>query len=389
MSKNKIYGAMAIVVVLTIAAIIFNHTGKNHETAKLESEENYLVQLQKVEQNNHWKAVSNEAVKNYLLQRKDFTQQNIQARFMGGVVNQDTLIFFRFLDDLFKNAQDVQDSLKQARQYLLSVLPPDRAEQILELYKKYIHYQIDILDNFRGLSKTGKPDEALLNFEKIKAERRKTFGREDAEVIFGASEKVEEYSIRRRMILADNYLSGLEKERRLRLLHEAMWGEDVMPFDANSSAYSRYQEKLIIYQNDLAGAQTEAEKEALLEKFRREIFTPGELQRMEEAKLASSEEAKVKENYYAREKDILNDPSMSQEVKDMKIRELQDFVFGQEAEAFRREESIQKSTQEARQQAAAEAKSLPQNITFKEAIDYATKKAQKAQIEAETKKNQD
>ena len=54
---------------------------------------------------------------------------------------------------------------------------------------------------------------------------------------------------------------------------------------------------------------------------------------------------KTKEQYYAREKEILNDPSISQETKDMKIRELQDATFGEEAEAFRRRQTIQKETE--------------------------------------------
>lgn len=387
MSKNKIYGAMAIAVVLTVAAIIFNHTGKNSDPAKPESEESYRAQLQKIEQDNHWKAVSNEAVKNYLLLSKNFTEQNVKAQFAGGVVNQDTLNFFRFLDNLFKNAKDAPDSLEQARKYLFSVLPPDRAGQMLELYKKYINYQIGRQSNFRGVMKTGKPDEALVNFEKIKAERRAVFGREDADIIFSASEKTEEYTIRRQMILADENLSGLEKERRLRLLHDAMWGEEAMPFDVNSSAYSRYQEKLIIYQKDLASARTDAEREAMLEKFRREIFTPDELQRMEEAKSASSKEAKLKENYYAREKEILNNTAISREVKDMKIRELQDETFGEEAEPFRRQQDIQKGLEELKQKQALEAKSLPQNTTLEDAVKHATQKMQDAQRELEVRKS--
>jgi len=188
------------------------------------------------------------------------------------------------------------------------------------------------------------------------------------------------------MILSDDMLYGLEKERRLRMLHEAMWGDDVMPFDINMSPYSRYQEKLITYSRDLAGARTEAERTAMQEKFRREIFTSDELQRMDEANRSSVEEMKRKQGYYAREKEIRSDTSISRETQNMKIRELQDASFGVEAEAFRREESIQRSMEEHQQKAASEAKALPQNTTLKEAIDYATQKVQDAQKEAKALK---
>ncbi len=386
MLKSKIMVVMAVAVVLTVGVIIFNHSSRNHEEQNKESEDHYRASLHKSEQNNHWKTVSNEDVRNYLSDRKDFNAQKVKSEFSGGVVNRDTLVFFRFLDNLLKNAKDIPDSLEQARQYLLSVLPSDRAGQMLELYKKYVNYQVGLHQKFRGVMKTGRPDEELVNFEKMKAERRAVFGREDADVIFGASEKAEEYAIRRKMILSDDMLYGLEKERRLRMLHEAMWGDDVMPFDINMSPYSRYQEKLITYSRDLAGARTEAERTAMQEKFRREIFTSDELQRMDEANRSSVEEMKRKQGYYAREKEIRSDTSISRETQDMKIRELQDASFGAEAEAFRREESIQRSMEEHQQKAASEAKALPQNTTLKEAIDYATQKVQDAQKEAKALK---
>ena len=56
-----------------------------------------------------------------------------------------------------------------------------------------------------------------------------------------------------------------------------------------------------------------------------------------------AEEKKTKEQYYAHEKEVLNDPIISQETKDMKIRELQDATFGEEAEAFRRGQAMEKA----------------------------------------------
>jgi hypothetical protein len=145
------------------------------------------------------------------------------------------------------------------------------------------------------------------------------------------------------MILSDSNIYGLEKERKLSILNDAMWGSKTMPFEENLTPYARYQEKLILYQNDLSKERPEAERTATLEQFRREIFTPEQLQRREEVNRSLAEEKNIKEQYFAQEKEIMNDPSQDQEGKESKIRDLQDKTFGEEAEAFRRGQIMQKA----------------------------------------------
>jgi hypothetical protein len=118
----------------------------------------------------------------------------------------------------------------------------------------------------------------------------------------------------------------------------------------------------MLYQKDLSKERPEAERAATLEQFRREIFTPEQLQGMEEVDRSLAEEKKNEEQYFAQEKEIMNDQSLDQEGKESKIRELQDATFGEEADAFRRAQIMQKTEEQyvkARKLELEQAKSRP------------------------------
>jgi lipase chaperone LimK len=295
---------------------------------------------------------------------------------------------------LFQDSQDLADNLEKARKYLYSVLPPQQAGEMLDLYKKYLTIQIDLQSKIGKLVKAETPEtpetpeEALGTLSRLQEHRRAVFGKEIADIIFGPSEKAEEYSLRRQMILGDNNMYGLEKERRLHILNEAMWGSETMPFDENLTPYARYQEKLMLYQKDLSKERPEAERAATLEQFRREIFTPEQLQRMEEADRSLAEEKKNEEQYFAQEKEIMNDPSLDQEGKESKIRDLQDKTFGEEADAFRRGQIMQKAEEQgvkARMLELEQAKSGPFD---EEALREQARKILEQQNASEQSKNE-
>lgn len=386
MRKNKVIVVTATIVLVTIILIILNHTLRKNTDGTSESDDSYRAELQKSELAGGRKAISNEEVTKYLTGNKDFSEQKVKSDFAVKVVNHDTLNFFQFMDDLFKDANDIPDSLEQARKYLYSILPSAQAQQMLDLYKTYINYQIDIQAKMKEWVKTHKPDEALVNLAQAQSLRRTVFGKENAEIIFGAREKADEYTIRRQMILGDDKMYGFEKERKLRILNEMMWGNETMPFDENLAPYARYQEKKNLYGKDLADARTDAEREAMLAQFRREIFTPEQLQRMEEVEHSVAEETEIKEKYNAREKEIQSDTSISQETKEMKVRELQDATFGEESDAVRRQQAIQKGFDEAKKQAELEAQQAqfgPQPRSMEEALEKASQKILEEQREAE------
>ncbi len=102
----------------------------------------------------------------------------------------------------------------------------------------------------------------------------------------------------------------------------------------------RYQEKLKIYQKDMAEMTSDEERQAKTRQFREEIFTPEQMKRLDDVDRAAAEERKNEEDYYAQENDIKNNNNLNADEKAQKIRELQDQMFESEAEAFRRRQIV-------------------------------------------------
>jgi len=326
-----------------------------------------------------WKNVSAEEMGKFFAPAPDFKNGEPGKAFAVSVVNADTLHFFRFLDKMFEDAADIEECLGRADPYLSSVLPPFQARQMLEMYKTYLDYQLQMQENMKHWYITGSTAEALDNLARIREFRRSFFGVENADVIFGASEKADEYTIRRRMILDDQGMFGYEKERRMRALNEAMWGSQTMPYDENLTSYARYQEKLSLYSKDLADALTTAETEAILDEIRRQTFTPEELHRMDEARDTQAREAAVKEDYHARRQEIIYS-NLDPAAENLMLHDLQNAMFGEQAHVIRREEAIQKGFAEIREKAAAEAGS--HHRSPEEALEELNKKISEMQREA-------
>ena len=225
MQKKKIITVTVIIVFLTVIIIILNHFLRKDTGQESVSDESYRAQLLKSELSKGWKNISNEDMRKYFASDKNFNKRKVKDQFSSAVVNHDTLDFFQYMDDLFKDSKDLTDNMEKARKYLYSVLPPQQANQMLDLYKTYVNYQIDLQPKLMEFVKAGTPDEALANLSRLQEHRRAVFGKEIADIIFGPSEKAEEYSIRRNMIITDNNMYGLEKERKLSILNDSYVGQ--------------------------------------------------------------------------------------------------------------------------------------------------------------------
>jgi lipase chaperone LimK len=274
--------------------------------------------------------------------RENFGKEKVKEDFSSDVVNEHTLNFFLHLDDICQSAIDLADNLEKARQYLSSVLPPETAGQMLKLYEIYLNYQIGLQDKMRELGMTG---DQLDNLAKLQDYRRQVFGKDNADIIFGATVEAQEYTIRRSAIVYDDNLYAGQKEQLLNELNKDMWGDELTA-DAVVPEYTRYQEKLQLYKKDIADLRTDEEKQAFLQHLRAEVFDPVQRQRLEEVDRAIEEEKMIKEQYFAKEREILNDPGLSEKERGKRIRELQDATFGDEADAFRRRQAIQKGAEE-------------------------------------------
>jgi lipase chaperone LimK len=280
----------------------------------------------------------------------DYRQENfgikkVKEDFSSDIVNEHTMNFFIYLDEICKSAADLADNLGKARQYLYSILPPETASKMLNLYETYLNYQIGLQDKLKEWGMPTTPYESLEHLARLQDYRREIFGKEIADIIFGASVEAQEYTIRRNAIFYDDNLYAAQKEQLLRELNNEMWGDELTA-DVNIPEYTRYQEKLQFYKKDISELRTEEEKQAFLEHLRMEVFNPVQRQRLEEVDRAIAEEEMIKEQYFAKEKEILNDPNLSEKEREKRIRELQDATFGEEADAFRRRQAIQKGAEE-------------------------------------------
>ncbi len=331
MKKKKIItltAGVAMIIVLTIVAVHLVRGKKGFQGHIIDK--GYQTKLQDSELD---------------YRQENFGNKKIREDFSGDIVNEHTLNFFIYLDEICKSAVDLADNLGKARQYLYSVLSPDTAGKMFKLYETYLNYQIGLQDKLKEWDMPITPSESLERLARLQDYRRAVFGREIADIIFGASVEAQEYTIRRNAIFYDANLYAAQKEQLLRELNNDMWGDELTA-DAKITEYTRYQEKLQFYKKDISDLRTEEEKQAFLEHLRLEVFTPVQRQRLEEAERAIAEEKMIKEQYFTQEKEILNDPDLSEKEREKRIHELQDATFGDEADAFRRRQAIQKGAEE-------------------------------------------
>ncbi|HOD15906.1 MAG TPA: lipase secretion chaperone [Spirochaetota bacterium] len=331
MNKRKmiIAAALAIVVIIIITLVMRRNSSEGTII-----DESYRIKLKDIEL--YYKKV-------------DFNEDNIDDYFANSVINPYTLKFFLSLDEKFKDSKNLEDHLERVRQYLFSIMSADDAEKLFAVYKTYMDYQIGLVEKTREWGSPATPEEAIEFLHDIQKYRREVFGKEAADALFGASVKAQEYPIRRSMIINDKEMYGADKEKRIQELNKKMWGDEADAVDAYTKPYTRYQEKLQIYEKDLSELPAEADKQAMIRKFREEIFTTEQVQRLDEVDRVIEQEQKKETDYYAKESRIKSDPNLDADEKAKKIEELQNDTFGEEAEAFRRRLAIEKGLEEARQ----------------------------------------
>lgn len=276
----------------------------------------------------------------------DFEKENPREYFADGVINPYTLKYFEFLDDKFKDSKDLDDHLERAREYLYTVMSTEEADRLMAVYRVYMNYQLGLVEKMKQWGTPSTPEEAIALLRRVQEYRREVFGREAADALFGASVKAQEYPIRRGMIVQDKNIYGAEKEKRIAALNREMWGDEADAVDTYPTSYSRYQEKLEIYAKDLGEMRTEEERQAKIREIRRQIFTTDQVKRLEDVDNLLAQEKKKEEEYAERERRIRSDPNLDKDEKEKKIRELQDSMFGGEADAFRRRLAIERAEEE-------------------------------------------
>jgi lipase chaperone LimK len=319
MQKNKL---ITIIIGVIILNIIAYNIFKKNSTDK----QNYIFDKN-----------SNVKLEDIKITHKkiDFNKENTNNFFTDKIANSYTLKYFKFLGKKFEKTNTIEEHLAAVKEYLYSILPPDEAEALFALYKKHFNFTIDLSKKLNewGLPKNGK---SMLEYlKKIQAERRRVFGQETADILYGAEIKYKEYPIRRKMIVSNNDLYGAEKEKLIDNLNKDMWGDEADKVENINNPLTKYQEKLKIYDKDFSEAN-DSEKIELRNKIRND-----QIERLEVVDQTIADEKIRDVTYKSKESDILNNSNLDQTEKNKQIDVLQKEMYGNDTEAFKRRKNIE------------------------------------------------
>ncbi len=276
--------------------------------------------------------------------RIDFEDRNNSDIFSDDVVNRYTFKYFKFLQKKFQKSKTLDEHINQVRNYLFSTMEPEEAEKLFRLYKAFLMYEKKLAEKLKSWGRPSNTGDSLRTLAKIHEFQKETFGEDIAVKFFGANIKAKEYPIRRSAIANDSSLYGAEKEKKIKELNDDMWGnENSSPSEARRP-YDKYREKMQIYSRDLSELEGE-EREARIKEFRKEYFSPEVQERLEKVDQLLVEQKAAETTYRQKESEVTGNPNLTEEEKQNKLKELQNEIFGNEADSFRRRENIRRALQ--------------------------------------------
>lgn len=266
---------------------------------------------------------------------------DIREIFSEALINSHTTArYFKHLESRFKDSVNLGDHLEQVREYLFSEFSAPEAQQLYETYQKYIECEIALGEAFQSFGLIRTPEDALDALKQIQAFRRERLGEALADQLFGADVKAREYAFRRAVIVGDDDLYGSEKEAMLRELNTDMWGDEADAVEAHPGEYTRYREKMKIYEKDLAELPSAEARQEKIDEFRAQFFPPEAIERLEAVDRQLAREKQQEESYRESEAAVRENPDLTEAQKETTLRQLQDEIFGDQAEAFRRSETM-------------------------------------------------
>lgn len=269
-----------------------------------------------------------------------------QPYLSGGSVTADALELFQALEQKYavNSIEELSRHYERVRRDLTSRFPVADAQRLFENYRRYLGCQIAIVNDSRFETKSMDPKALLMQLSQIQHFRREKLGREAADALFGKEVKAHEYILRRLIIIGRSDQYGKEKENQLQKLKKDMWGNETVPIGEDQEPYNLYEQRLQLYARDLS-EMDDIRRRRTIESFRKEYFTPEQIDRLHRADAAIAAEEANLQRYRAKEKKIRNTSGMSQRQRDQAIQALQDQYFGAEADAFRRREAMQEGLQ--------------------------------------------
>lgn len=265
---------------------------------------------------------------------------DIRELFSEALINSHTTLrYFKHLETMFKDSANLGDHLERVRQHLFSEFAASEARQLFEAYEKYIECEIALSNEFMDFGLVRTPQDAIAMLQRIQGIRREMLGEELADQLYGAEVKSREYAFRRAAIVGDD-LYGAEKEALLNTLNTDMWGDEAEAVASHPNEYTRYRETLLIYEKDISEMPSEDARQEKMQEFRRQFFEPEAVERLEAVDRQIAREKQRETLFREKEAQLRQNPELTEEEKQAQIQELQDDMFGQDAEAFRRSETM-------------------------------------------------
>lgn len=328
MSKNKI---LAIIVIVALSILTINIVSKI-----LSPENTEYISI-------GYEELSYADVREYL-KKVDFSGDKSGEYFKDDLVNKYTLKFFKYLQEAFKD-MTYDQHLEAVRKYLYDSMGSERGEKLIEIYKKFIDYENKLAEEISKLKDLNTTDDFLNVLLKMRKMQVDIFGEKNADIMFGASLKSQEYPIRRSGIINDNSLYGKEKEEMIRKLNKEMWGSGAEELEKNRKPYTQYSEKIESYSKDLSELP-EGDKAQKIKQYREEIFSPEVVKRLEEVDNLMESEKQKELSYLMSQSEITNNKDLNEREKKEKIFNLQNETFGEDADSVRRREEMESGKSE-------------------------------------------
>ncbi len=277
-------------------------------------------------------------VKEYL-KKVDFSGDKNREYFKDNLINKYTLKFFKYLQETYKD-MTLEQHLEAVRKYLYDSMDSKNADELFEIYKKFLDYENKLAEELNNLKDLNTTEDFIAVLSKMRKMQIEFFGKKNADIMFGASLKSQEYPIRRSGIINDNSLYGKEKEEMIKKLNREMWGSDGDELEENRKPYTRYTEKIETYSKDLAEL-SEADRAQKLKEYRSEVFSPDVVKRLEEVDNLMESEKQKELSYLAEMDEINKNKDLSDQEKKEMISNLQNKTFGDEADSVRRKEDME------------------------------------------------
>jgi len=278
------------------------------------------------------------------LSKVDFSGGENADLFKSGVVNKYTLKFFKYLQVRFKE-MDYDGHIEAVRKYLYSSMDSSEADSLLELYKKFIEYENIVASEINKAGTLKTTEDFLKLLKKMKSLQVSFFGKENSEIIFGAMMKSQEYPIRRGGIVNDSSMYASEKQKLLKQLNSDMWGEQGDKVEKSRKPYVAYTETVSIYSKDMS-EMNDSQKREKISEIRKSIFPPEVVQRLEDVDRRIASEKERDEQYKNEYSNIMNNSELSSDEKSAMVKDLQDKVYGEQADSIRRMDDMTKGKEE-------------------------------------------